>query len=138
MSMTVSKLAKAAGVNLETVRFYERKRLLPKPERTGGGHRLYDQADVERLRFIQRAKFVGFTLKEIEVLARLREEDPAASCEDAMELARRKVAEIDAKLRDLREMRTALTSFIETCPERDLGHCEVMGGLNGKQRGKTS
>lgn len=138
MSMTVSKLAKAAGVNLETVRFYERKRLLPKPERTGGGHRLYDQADVERLRFIQRAKFVGFTLKEIEVLARLREEDPTASCEDAMELARRKVTEIDAKLRDLREMRNALTNFIETCPEKDLGHCEVMGGLDGKHRGKTS
>lgn len=138
MSMTVSKLAKAAGVNLETVRFYERKRLLPKPERTGGGHRLYDQADVERLRFIQRAKFVGFTLKEIEVLARLREEDPTASCEDAMELARRKVTEIDAKLRDLREMRNALTNFIETCPENDLGHCEVMGGLDGKHRGKTS
>lgn len=138
MSMTVSKLAKAAGVNLETVRFYERKRLLPKPERTGGGHRLYEESDVERLRFIQRAKFVGFTLKEIEVLARLREENPTASCEDAMDLARRKVAEIDAKLRDLREMRNALTAFIEACPEKDLGHCEVMGGLDGKKRGKTA
>lgn len=74
MSMTVSKLAKAAGVNLETVRFYERKRLLPKPDRTSGGHRLYSPDDIERLRFIQRAKFVGFTLREIAVLARLRDE----------------------------------------------------------------
>lgn len=138
MTMTVSKLAKAAGVNLETVRFYERKRLLPKPERTGGGHRLYDSADVDRLRFIQRAKFVGFTLKEIEVLARLRDEDPASSCEEAMELARRKVTEIDAKLRDLREMRNALTTFIEACPEKDLGHCEVIGGLAGRKRGKSA
>jgi len=129
-TMTVSKLAKAAGINLETVRFYERKRLLPKPERTGGGHRLYETSDVERLRFIQRAKFVGFTLKEIAVLSRLRDETPDASCEEAMDLARGKVAEIDAKLRDLNEMRNALVSFIEACPEKDLGHCKVMQGLN--------
>ncbi|MBX3472765.1 MAG: MerR family transcriptional regulator [Planctomycetes bacterium] len=138
MSMTVSKLAKAAGVNLETVRFYERKRLLPKPDRTSGGHRLYSPDDIERLRFIQRAKFVGFTLREIAVLARLRDESPSASCEDAMDLARRKVAEIDAKLRDLREMRSALTSFIDACPEKDLGHCEVMGGLAGRKRGNSA
>lgn len=133
MPMTVSALAKKAGVNLETVRFYESQRLLPKPDRTPGGHRLYTDQDVQRLQFIQRAKAVGFTLKEIRVLARLREEEPTASCNDAMDLARRKVAEIDAKLRDLTDMRNALTSFITACPEHDLGHCEVMGGLAGKK-----
>lgn len=129
MTMTVGKLAKEAGVNLETVRFYEKQRLLPQPDRTMGGHRLYTDDDVERLRFIQRAKAVGFTLKEIAVLSRLRDEDPAASCDDAMDLARRKVAEIDAKLRDLREMRAALKGFIDACPEEDLAHCQVMQGL---------
>lgn len=134
MHMTVSKLARQAGVNLETVRFYEKQRLLPKPERTSGGHRLYSEDDVGRLRFIQRAKSVGFTLKEISVLARLREDDPAESCEDAMELARRKVTEIDAKIRDLQEMRKALNGFIKSCPEQDLGHCQVMQGLSGAHK----
>lgn len=138
MTMTIGQFAKAAGVNLETVRFYERKRLLPPPERTGGGHRLYTPEDIERLRFIQRAKSVGFTLREIAVLARLREEDPGASCADAMNLARRKLVEMDAKLRDLREMRAALKAFIDACPERDLEHCEVLGGLSGRSRIKRA
>lgn len=138
MHMTVSKLAKEAGVNLETVRFYERQRLLPKPDRTSGGHRLYDRPDVERLRFIQRAKSVGFTLKEIAVLTHLRDEDPQASCDDAMELARRKLAEIDAKLRDLKEMRKALTGFIESCPEKDIAHCHVMQGLEGANHAQSA
>jgi DNA-binding transcriptional MerR regulator len=130
MNMTVSKLARETGVNLETVRFYEKQRLLPKPERTMGGHRLYSGEDVQRLRFILRAKSVGFTLKEIAVLSRLREEDPGASCDDAMDLARRKIDEIDAKLHDLREMRKALKGFVDACPEQDLAHCHVMQGLD--------
>jgi len=132
MAMTVSALASQAGLNLETVRFYEKQRLMPKPERTPGGHRLYTEQDVQRLKFIQRAKAVGFTLKEIRVLARLREEQPTASCDEAMDLARSKVSEIDQKLRDLADMRAALAGFIEACPEKDLGHCQVMGGLAGK------
>jgi len=79
MTMTVGELSKQAGVNLETVRFYEKQRLLPEPERTPGGHRLYTQDDVDRLSFIQRAKWVGFTLKEIRTLMRVREADPTES-----------------------------------------------------------
>jgi DNA-binding transcriptional MerR regulator len=137
MPMTVSELARQAGINLETVRFYEKQRLLPDPERTSGGRRLYTEADVERLRFIQRAKFVGFTLKEIRTLARLREEAPDASCEDVMDLARAKLAETEEKLRHLNEMREALQSFIQRCPERDLGHCQVMAGLNHSEKIKA-
>lgn len=128
-NMTVSALAKAAGINLETVRFYEKQRLLPQPERTSGGHRLYSQHDVDRLRFIQRAKAVGFTLREIAVLARLREMDHATSCEDAMELARRKLAETEAKLKDLQRIAEALRGFIAACPDIDVGHCQVLAGL---------
>lgn len=129
MAMTVGELAKRAGINLETVRYYEKQKLLPEPERTGGGHRLYTDADVERLRFIQSAKAVGFTLKEIRVLARLREEDPGASCEDAMELARRKLNEIEDKLKQMQSIRRMLSGFIAACPDKDLGHCQVMQGL---------
>ena len=129
MTMTVGELAKRAGVNLETVRFYEKQRLMPKPERTSGGHRLYTQADVERLEFIQRAKWVGFTLKEIRTLMRVREADPADSCTDAMDLARSKVSEIEDKLAELTKMRNALRKFLDCCPETDVGHCQVLAGI---------
>ncbi|MEE9312135.1 MAG: MerR family transcriptional regulator, partial [Planctomycetota bacterium] len=91
MTITVGKLADAAGINLETVRFYERENLLPKPERTAGGHRIYSDDDVARLKFIQSAKFVGFTLKEIRTMMRVRDTEPDDDCEDAMELARLKL-----------------------------------------------
>lgn len=129
MTMTVGELSKTAGVNLETVRYYEKQKLLPSPERTSGGHRLYTHADVERLKFILRAKGVGFTLKEIRTLMRVREANPTDSCDDVMELARRKRAEIDTKLIELRTIRDALDTFIESCPEIDAARCQVLHGL---------
>lgn len=137
MPMTVGELAKRAGINLETVRFYEKQKLLPDPERTSGGHRLYTDADVDRLRFIQSAKTVGFTLKEIRALARFREEDPGASCDDVMELGRRKLAETEVKLRELQRIRKMLAGFIATCPENDLGHCQVLAGLEKATSAKS-
>jgi Hg(II)-responsive transcriptional regulator len=121
-TMTVGELASQAGVNLETVRFYERQRVMPEPERTSGGHRIYTEDDLERLRFIQRAKSVGFTLKEIRTLSSLRDADPSESCDDVMELAHRKRAEVDAKLEELTQMRDLLSRFIGACPNDDLGH----------------
>lgn len=134
MTMTVGELAKKSGVNLETVRFYEKQKLLPEPERTSGGHRLYGGEDVERLKFIQRAKWVGFTLKEIRTLMRVREASPTDSCEDAMELARHKIAEIDAKLEELHSMRDALQTFHDSCPSIDAGHCQVIQGLQSVEK----
>ena len=129
MTMTVGELSKRAGVNLETVRFYEKEKLLPQPERTSGGHRLYTDDDIERLKFIQRAKWVGFTLKEIRTLMRVREANPTDRCEDAMDLARAKVIEINEKLSELQKMRDALQTFLDTCPDTDAGHCHVIQGL---------
>ncbi len=129
MTMTVGQLSREVGVNLETVRFYEKEKLLPEPERTAGGHRIYNEEDIERLKFIQRAKWVGFTLREIRKLMRVREADPAGSCDDAMDLARQKVAEIDRKLSELEKMRDALNEFLDSCPEIDVGHCQVLKGL---------
>jgi MerR family transcriptional regulator, copper efflux regulator len=137
MSMTVGELAMRAGVNLETVRFYEKQRLLPQPERTAGGHRIYTAEDVERLLFIQRAKWVGFTLKEIRTLMRVREADPADSCADAMNLARAKLAETEDKLAELRKMRDALRRFLDGCPETDVEHCQVLQGLQAVTKAGT-
>ncbi len=129
MTMSVGELAREAGINLETVRFYEKQRLLPDPERTSGGHRVYSASDVDRLRYIQSAKSVGFTLKEIRTLMRLRDADPGESCDDVMDLARRKLGEIEQKLVEMHAIRDTLAGFIQGCPEEDLGHCQVMQGL---------
>jgi MerR family transcriptional regulator, copper efflux regulator len=129
-TMSVGQLAKEAGVNLETVRFYERERIMPEPERTMGGHRVYTANDLGRLRFIQRAKSVGFTLKEVRTLVRLRDANPDESCDDVMSMAHRKLAEVEIKLQELTEMRDALAGFIRACPNKDLAHCQVMNGLS--------
>ncbi len=138
-TMTVGKLAKAAGVNIETVRFYERQQLMPKPERTAGGHRLFDDSDVARLRFIHRAKDVGFTLKEIHDLLFLRDSE-IATCEDVCEMAERKIEEIQRKIAMLTEMRDHLAALTNLCPggERSIECCNIIKGLEGqaKPRGR--
>lgn len=132
---SVSELAARTGVHLETVRFYERKGLLPEPDRTAGGHRKYTEDDAKRLEFILRAKDVGFTLKEIAVLVSLREADGQDSCAEVMELARRKIDEIDAKVRALHDMREALLHFYSCCPEIDIARCEVLKGISNHDQG---
>lgn len=135
MAMTVGELARHAGINLETVRYYEKERLLPFPERTSGGHRVYTAEDVKRLRYIQSAKSVGFTLREVRTLMRLRDADPGDSCEDVMDLARRKLSEIETKLSEMHAIRDMLAGFIDSCPEKDLGHCQVLHGLEPAKSG---
>lgn len=132
-AMTVSKLANAAGVHIETVRFYEREGLLPKPERSSGGHRLYSDDDAERLRFIQRSKDVGFTLKEIHELLFLRDSN-IATCGDIGEVARRKLAEIEAKLALLHQMRDHLKELVDQCPggTASVKECNILQDLEGK------
>lgn len=113
-TISIGQLAKAAGVGVETVRFYERKGLLDVPARKDSGYRQYDDGAVERLRFIRRAQQVGFTLKEIQDLLALRD-DPDARRADVRERSAGKIADIDAKVRDLMAMRESLVSLLESC-----------------------
>ncbi|WP_459556793.1 MerR family transcriptional regulator [Lacunimicrobium album] len=113
-SFTISHLAKAANVGVETVRFYERKGLLQTPERKHSAYRQYDGNAVDRLKFIRRAQQVGFTLKEIEDLLGLRD-DPDARRADVRERAKNKITEIHAKVRDLLAMRESLTNLLNSC-----------------------
>lgn len=131
--MTVSKLAQAAGVHIETVRFYEREGLLPKPQRSSGGHRLYRDKDAERLRFIQRAKDVGFTLKEIHELLFLRDSD-IATCGDVGDVARRKLEEIEGKMALLGQMRDHLRALADACPggSVNVSQCTILQDLCGE------
>jgi DNA-binding transcriptional MerR regulator len=131
----VGDFAATAGVNVQTIRFYERERLLPQPERTAGGHRLYGDADVARLRFIQGAKSCGFTLREIRDLLALRQSD-LATCTDVRERAETKLAETEAKLARLTELRSLLKKLIRDCPGGKVGvdHCNILRELEGGKR----
>ena len=124
-----SELANRGGVNLETVRYYERRGLLPKPPRTPAGYRTFDAGAVRRLRFIRQAQALGFSLKEIKELLALRL-DPRASCADVRRRAEAKIADIDEKLRALRAMKRALVCLTAACAGRGpVSACPILESL---------
>lgn len=112
--MTRSEVASKAGVNPETLRYYEREALIPEPPRSSAGYRLYDDSYVDRIRFIGRAQELGFTLKEIKELLELRG-GPEATCADVKGQAEAKLEEMDAKIHDLQRIRDALAVLAKTC-----------------------
>lgn len=112
--MRIGELAQLAGVNVQTVRYYERRHLLREPHRTPGGYREYDRHDLLRFRFILRAKELGFTLGEIEELLDLRV-DPRRTADDVRVRAQEKIAATDRKIRDLQRIRAALQHLVGTC-----------------------
>jgi MerR family transcriptional regulator, copper efflux regulator len=114
MSMKIGELAKRAGVNIQTVRYYERQHLLAVPERTAGGYRQYTADDLRRLHFIRRAKALGFTLSEIRDLLDLRV-SAGATAGDVRRRAQEKIADVDRKLEDLVRIRQALGEFLGSC-----------------------
>lgn len=112
--MRTAQVAKQAGVNTQTLRYYERRGLLPDPERTGAGYRVYGPDAVRIVRFVRRAQELGFTLTEIEPLLELADGGPD-SCETTRQLATEKVAELDGKITHLRAMRASLAGLADTC-----------------------
>lgn len=129
MGMRTGELARAAGVNDQTLRYYERRKLLPLPERTEGGRRMYDDSAVRRIRFIKTAQQLGFTLDEIGDLLDLQV-DSRDACDDVRERAEEKVAEIDEKIRDLRRIRKTLSTLIESCVSREPTEaCPILNSL---------
>jgi len=125
-SDTIGGLAKAAGVGVETVRYYQRRGLLPEPARPPGEVRRYGEADVKRLRFIRSAQAAGFTLAEIGELLDLDASDDHAR---ARALAQARVAAIDAKIAELREARDALAGLATACAKSRAGPCPILGAF---------
>lgn len=113
-AMTRGEVARRAGVGGETVRFYEREGLLDEPGRTRTGYRQYDVAALARLKFIRRAKELGFSLREIRDLLALRLDD-GADCTDVQQRAERRLGEIRARIRDLTRMEARLKELIAAC-----------------------
>ncbi len=110
--LTIGAFAKAVGVNVETIRFYQRKGLLPVPDRPFGGIRRYGDADVRRLRFVKSAQRLGFSLEEVAELLRLED---GTHCHEASSLAEGKLQEVRGKLADLKRMETALAELVGAC-----------------------
>lgn len=111
--MTTSQVAERAGVNLDTVRYYEKRGLLPPPPRTASGYRKYEAEHVTRIRFVRRAQDLGFTLGEIAELLDLRVQPGAGS--DVRARTTEKIREIDAKIQDLERIRAKLVELTRAC-----------------------
>jgi MerR family copper efflux transcriptional regulator len=130
--LKVGEVAHRAGVNLQTVHFYERRGLLPEPPRTDANYRAYPPDAVLRVRFIKRAQELGFTLKEIQELLSLRAV-PRAQCGDVRGHAEVKVREIDEKIRTLLAMRRALTKLVGECSgSGPVTECPILEALDSE------
>ena len=127
--MTRSEVAKRAGVSRETVRYYEKRGLIPSPSRTAAGYRQYTEEYVERIRFVRRAQELGFTLQEINELLALRA-DPEVSSSAVKKQAEAKIAEVEEKIRDLSRIKKALSRLITSCgQEQPSANCPIMEAL---------
>lgn len=127
-NLTIGAFAKAAGVNVETIRFYQRKGLLLEPDRPYGSIRRYGGADVARVKFVKSAQRLGFSLDEIGELLKLED---GTHCSEAAELAALRLADVRARLMDLTRMETALSKLVSECCAHD-GHvsCPLIDALH--------
>ncbi|MCW3480133.1 Hg(II)-responsive transcriptional regulator [Neisseriaceae bacterium JH1-16] len=127
IELTIGRLAEAAGVNVETIRYYQRRGLLDEPVKPLGGHRRYPADWAKRIHFIKRAQTLGFTLSEITGLLCLN--DPC-SCAEARELAAHKMALIEQKMADLSAMHEVLSGLIQQCDVGQVGGgCPIIQAL---------
>ena len=129
-TLTIGVLAETAGVNVETIRFYQRKGLMQKPDRPLGGIRRYGEADQARVRFIKSAQRLGFSLDEIGDLLKLAD---GSHCTEAREQAERKLMDVRGKIADLLRMETVLSDLVCACYERkETVSCPLIASLHGE------
>lgn len=127
--LTIGRLAKAANVNIETIRHYQRKELIVEPEKPLGGFRHYPSTSVDRIRFIKRAQHLGFSLEEIRQLLVLGDQH----CGDVQTLAKEKRDKIKQQIAGLLTIQTALDELISTChSDSNTPHCGFIDGLSQK------
>jgi MerR family copper efflux transcriptional regulator len=133
-TLSIGAVAKRAGVAIDTIRYYEREGLLPEPARRPSGYRSYGEGTVAQLRFIRRAKTLGFTLEEIRELLALSA-DRQRGVKAVKQRAQRRLAEIEARIAELERVRAGLAELIAACP----GHgapeqCPILRALDGEDR----
>jgi MerR family copper efflux transcriptional regulator len=127
---TIGRLAKEAGINIDTIRYYERNGLIPEPVRRASGYREYGSADLRRLRFILRAKDLGFTLAEIGELL------PLSGDKDVRGVKRRaeqRLEQVEYKIKELQRVRRGLKTLVDACPGHgDLERCPIVAALSSE------
>jgi MerR family copper efflux transcriptional regulator len=131
--MTIGKLSKATGATIDTIRFYERAGLLPKPARTASGYRKYSREDELRLGFVARARHLGFSLDEVGEMLRLRTSRTGGVAR-ARTLAQKKLALVESKFGELERLRAALKALVGACPGDGAPEaCPILNAFNGKE-----
>ncbi len=129
MALTIGQVAEAAEVNIQTIRYYERRGLFPKPRRTPSGYRQYAEDAVGRIRFIKHAQELGFSLQEIQDFLGLRVQHGAA-CDAVEQKTRHKIEVVEQKIRDLQRMRRTLEQLAEACTaRRPTDECPILEAL---------
>ena len=129
-TLTIGKLAKKAGVTIDTVRFYERCGLIKEPARTQSNYRIYPEEEVAHLRFVKKAKELGFSLNEIKQLLKLQN-DPKASKSDVKEWTEKKIREIRSRIKDLSRILAALEQLTGSCDgQGPVNECPIIGALS--------
>ena len=133
-SLKVGEVARRAAVNLQTIHYYEREGLLPRPPRTDANYRMYTTDAVRRVRFVKRAQELGFALRDIKELLSLRAA-PGSRCGDVRQQARAKLQDIEEKIGTLQGMRRALTKLIAECSGRGpITACPILEALDSQDR----
>jgi len=128
----IGEVARRANVNKETVRYYEKRDLIPKPDRRRSGYRIFTQRHIDQIRFIKRAQELGFTLSEIKELLDLRMDDNT-TCSEIKREAQAKYQDVAEKIEDLQRIKETLTDLIDTCSaEGPVGDCPILEALEGK------
>ena len=129
---TIGEAAKRAGCTPEAIRYYEREGVLPAPPRSGQGrYRRYSPSDVEQLRFLRRARDLGFSVQEVRELLTLASGDQERSCGNVDRLARAHLARVDTKLARLGALRAELARVVEECQGLAVADCRILGALAG-------
>lgn len=132
-SLTIGRLAKQAGVNLETVRYYERRGLLRTPPRSAAGYRLFPKDAPRRLKFIRRAQELGFSLAEIRDLLSLRGSS-TAQCSDVRQRTEAKIADVEAKIQALDLIKRTLQKLASACPAHGpVSECPILDSFDGEE-----
>lgn len=131
--LSIGELAERTGCTAESIRYYEREGVVPRPARAGSGrYRRYGAADVERIAFLRRARDLGFSLAEVRELLAFNDGDPAHSCHDVDQMARAHLAQVDAKIAQLTALRGALAGVIDQCRGGlSAADCRILGALGG-------
>jgi MerR family copper efflux transcriptional regulator len=128
--LRIGQVAKESGVGVETVRFYESEGLIALPKRSASGYRQYSESIIEQIQFILHAKKLGFSLKEVRELTKLKRA-PNARCKSIKATASSKIADIQVKIDALEQMKTALQPLVDQCKSSDpISDCPILNALD--------